>query len=42
MTKRKKLNFLLAPQADLQLLMHRIREVINVLNDFKTKREANR
>ena len=23
-----------APQADLQLLMHRIREVINVLNDF--------
>jgi ribosomal RNA methyltransferase Nop2 len=22
--------------------MHRIREVINVLNDFKTKREANR
>lgn len=32
----------LAPQADLQLLMHRIREVINVLNDFKNKREANR
>ncbi|CAF3793199.1 unnamed protein product [Rotaria sp. Silwood1] len=31
-----------APQADLQLLMHRIREVINVLNDFKNKREANR
>ncbi len=31
-----------APQADLQLLMHRIREVINVLNDFKTKREPNR
>ncbi|UJR22012.1 hypothetical protein I4U23_025079 [Adineta vaga] len=31
-----------APQADLQLIMHRIREVINVLNDFKTKREPNR
>ncbi|CAF1004129.1 unnamed protein product [Adineta steineri] len=31
-----------APQADLQLLMHRIREVINVLNDFKNKREVNR
>jgi len=31
-----------APQADLQLLMHRIREVINVLNDFKNKREINR
>ncbi|CAF3606460.1 unnamed protein product [Adineta steineri] len=31
-----------APQADLQLLMHRIREVINVLNDFKNKREPNR
>ncbi|CAF0882297.1 unnamed protein product [Rotaria sordida] len=30
------------PQADLQLLMHRIREVINVLNDFKNKREINR
>ena len=32
----------LAPQADLQLLMHRIREVINVLNDFKNKREPER
>lgn len=32
----------LAPQADLQLIMHRIREVINVLNDFKNKREVNR
>jgi len=31
-----------APQADLQLLMHRIREVINVLSDFKNKREENR
>ena len=31
-----------APQADLQLLMHRIREVINVLSDFKNKREPNR
>jgi len=34
--------FFIAPQADLQLLMHRIREVINVLNDFKNKRESNR
>lgn len=31
-----------APPADLQLLMHRIREVINVLSDFKNKREPNR
>jgi ribosomal RNA methyltransferase Nop2 len=31
-----------APQEDLQLLMHRIREVINVLNDFKNKREITR
>lgn len=31
-----------ALQEDLQLLMHRIREVINVLNDFKNKREQNR
>ncbi|CAF0744684.1 unnamed protein product [Didymodactylos carnosus] len=30
------------PPADLQLLMHRIREVINVLNDFSKKREQTR
>jgi len=31
-----------APLADLQLLMHRIREVINVLNSFTKKREVDR
>lgn len=40
--KKSDLIFFLAPQEDLQLLMHRIREVINVLNDFKNKREENR
>ncbi|CAF1313149.1 unnamed protein product, partial [Didymodactylos carnosus] len=29
------------PQADLQLLMYRIRIGINILNDFKNKRELN-